>query len=279
MVDRGAVVDLNLSAVTRPVERLMMTAQNGFEVLRWGGLETGVVPSPFQIVESVPMYRLRRYFPDDPGDGASHVILIPPMMVSANVYDVTEHNGAVSVLHRYGIIPWVVDFGSPDHEEGGMERTLTDHIVALDEAIDTVKQTTGQDVHIAGYSQGGMFCYQTAAYRRSKDIASIVAFGSPVDTLAALPMGIPPNFGAVAADFVADHVFSRIDITGWMARTGFQMLDPIKTAQSRLDFLRQLHDREALLPREQQRRCPASMGRGCRHRRVCAAWISSESPW
>ena len=59
---------------------------------------------------------------------------------------------------------------------------------------------------------------------------------------------------------MADHVFSRIDIPGWLARTGFQMLDPIKTAQSRLDFLRQLHDREALLPREQQRRFLASEG-------------------
>ena len=39
-----------------------------------------------------------------------------------------------------------------------------------------------------------------------------------------------------------------------MARTGFQLLDPIKTVQARWDFLRQLHDREALLPREQQRR-------------------------
>ena len=38
------------------------------------------------------------------------------------------------------------------------------------------------------------------------------------------------------------------------------MLDPIKTAQSRIDFLRQLHDREALLPREQQRRFLASEG-------------------
>jgi len=45
--------------------RLMATAQNGLEVLRYGGLETGAVPSPFQIVESVPMYRLRRYFPPD----------------------------------------------------------------------------------------------------------------------------------------------------------------------------------------------------------------------
>lgn len=56
-------MDLNLSAITRPVEWLMATAQNGLEVLRWGGLETGTVPSPFQIVESTPMYKLRRYFP------------------------------------------------------------------------------------------------------------------------------------------------------------------------------------------------------------------------
>src|SRR5690606_12540101 len=65
---------------------------------------------------------------------------------------------------------------------------------------------------------------------------------------------------AAAADFMADHVFSRIDIPGWLARTGFQMLDPVKTAQARLEFLRQLHDREALLPREQQRRFLASEG-------------------
>jgi putative long chain acyl-CoA synthase len=32
------------------------------------------------------------------------------------------------------------------------------------------------------------------------------------------------------------------------------MMDPLKTAKARVDFVRQLHDREALLPREQQRR-------------------------
>ena len=186
--------------------------------------------------------------------------MVHPMMMSANMWDVTQEDGAVGILHAAGVDPWVIDFGSPDEVEGGMERTLTDHIVALDAAIDAVKDTTGQDVHLAGYSQGGMFCYQTAAYRRSKDIASIIAFGSPVDTLAALPMGIPANVGAVAADFLSDHVFNRVDITGWMARTGFQMLDPLKTAKARIDFVRQLHDREALLPREQQRRFLDSEG-------------------
>ena len=204
------------------------------------------------------MYRLRRYFPPDTRPGAKPagppVLMVHPMMMSADMWDVTRHDGAVGILHQAGIDPWVIDFGSPDQVEGGMQRNLADHVVALSEAIDTVKTVTDRDVHLAGYSQGGMFAYQTAAYRRSKDLASIIGFGAPVDTLAALPMNLPAGLAAGAADFMADHVFSRIDIPGWLARTGFQMLDPIKTAQSRLDFLRQLHDREALLPREQQRR-------------------------
>ncbi|MGV0874440.1 acyl-CoA synthetase [Mycolicibacterium sp. XJ879] len=255
---------MDLSAITKPVGRLVATAQNGLEVLRYGGLETGSVPSPFQIIQSVPMYRLRRYFPPDARPGAkppgAPVLMVHPMMMSADMWDVTRDDGAVGILHRAGLDPWVIDFGSPDKVEGGMDRNLADHIVALSEAIDTVKEVTGRDIHLAGYSQGGMFAYQTAAYRRSKDLASIIAFGSPVDTLAALPMNLPPSLAPAAADFMADHVFSRIDIPGWLARTGFQMLDPLKTAQSRLDFLRQLHDREALLPREQQRRFLASEG-------------------
>ncbi len=261
---KGEPPVVDLSAITGPVGRLVATAQNGLEVLRYGGLETGAVPSPFQIIESVPMYRLRRYFPPDTRPGSKPpgppVLMVHPMMMSADMWDVTRDEGAVGILHSAGIDPWVIDFGEPDKVEGGMQRNLADHVVALSEAIDTVKETTGRDVHLAGYSQGGMFCYQTAAFRRSKDLASIVAFGAPVDTLAALPMNLPAGFAAGAADFMADHVFSRIDIPSWLARTGFQMLDPIKTAQSRLAFLRQLHDREALLPREQQRRFLASEG-------------------
>ena len=121
--------------------------------------------------------------------------MVHPMMMSADMWDVTRDDGAVGILHKAGIDPWVIDFGSPDKVEGGMDRNLADHVVALSEAIDTVKEVTGRDVHLAGYSQGGMFAYQTAAYRRSKDLASIVAFGAPVDTLAALPMNLPAEPG------------------------------------------------------------------------------------
>ena len=246
---------LDTDVVAESVRRLVATAQNGLEVLRYGGLDPGAPSSPHQVVERTSMYRLRRYFPNsDTASSGIPVVLVPPMMVSAEVYDVTRDAGAVGTLHEMGLDPWVVDFGSPDQEEGGWKRTLTDHILALDEVVDHVRSYTGRDVHLGGYSQGGMFCYQVAAYRRSRGIASLITFGSPVDTLAALPFGIPEILATRSADFLADHVFNRLSITGWMARTGFQLLDPVKTVRSRIDFLRQLHDREALLPREPQRR-------------------------
>lgn len=249
------MVGLNADAVRGPLRRAVATAQNGLEVIRLGGLETEVDPSPFKVVDREPMYRLRRYFADE-NEGVSKppVVLVPPMMVSADVYDVTTENGAAGILRDMGLDPWVIDFGSPDSEEGGWSRTLADHVVAISEVIDKVHEHTGRDVHLGGYSQGGMFCYQAAAYRGGRNLASLITFGAPVDTLAALPLGIPAGVATRGAEFLADHVFTRLAVSGWMARTGFQLLDPAKTVRSRLDFLRQLHDREALLPREPQRR-------------------------
>ena len=243
------------SLIAGSVNRVVATLQNGAEVLRFGGLQTGSRPSPFQTVERSDMYRLRRYFPDSANDPSRPpVVLVPPMMMSANVFDVTRDQGAVGILHDLGLDPWVVDFGSPDREADGLQRNLSDHVVALSRVIDSVHAHTGRKVHLAGYSQGGMFCYQTAAYRRSEGLASVITFGAAVDSLGGLPFGIPAALAGRAAQLVADHVFNRLSVSGWMARTGFQLLDPVKAVRARWDFLRQLHDRAALLPREQQRR-------------------------
>lgn len=201
------------------------------------------------------MYRLRRYFPDSLADRPRPpVVLVPPMMMSANVFDITREQGAVGILHDLGVDPWVVDFGAPDLERGGLARTFSDHVTALSRVVDSVRECTGRDVHLVGYSQGGMLCYEAAAYRRSQGLASVITLGSAVDSLSGLPFGIPAALAGPGAQFIADNVFNHLSVSGWMARTGFQLLDPIKTVQSRLSFLRQLHDRESLLPREQQRR-------------------------
>jgi putative long chain acyl-CoA synthase len=241
--------------IAKPAARVGAAAQNALEVARFGGLETGEEGSPFEVVAEQRMYRLRRYFAphDGPGPPGPPVLLVPPMMLAADVYDVSPSSSAVAVLHDQGVDPWVVDFGAPEHEEGGLERTLADHVVAVSDAVDRVRAATGRDVHLAGYSQGGMFCYQTAAYRRSRGLDSVITFGSPVDTRGALPFGIPDEIAVRGAGFLADHVLARRALPAWASRTGFRLLDPVKSLRQQVEFVMQLHDREALLPRERQR--------------------------
>ena len=71
-----------------------------------------------------------------------------------------------------------------------------------------MREATGRDVHIGGYSQGGMFCYQAAAFRRSEGIDSIIMFGSPVDTRGTLPSGCPRRLRSAAAAVLAEIVFA-----------------------------------------------------------------------
>ncbi|HEX8977441.1 MAG TPA: AMP-binding protein [Solirubrobacteraceae bacterium] len=240
-------------SLIRPVSRLGAAAQNALEVARFGGLTTDEEPSPYEVVAEHRVYRLRRYYGDQDG-GRPPILLVPPLMLAAEIYDVSRATSAVTTLHAGGVDPWVVDFGAPEREEGGLERTLADHVVAVADAVARVRAATGRDVHLAGYSQGGMFCYQAAAYLRNHGLSSVITFGSPVDTRLAMPFGMPEQLASGLAGLIVDGVLRGGALPAWASRTGFRLLDPVKSARSRIEFLLQLHDREALLPREGQRR-------------------------
>jgi putative long chain acyl-CoA synthase len=246
-------MDLLPKSLTAPVGRLGAAAQNALEVARFGGLTTDEEPSPYEVAREHRVYRLRRYYPDQTAPDAPPVVLVPPMMLAAEVYDVSSQTSAVTTLKDHGADPWVVDFGAPEREDGGLERNLSDHVVAISEAIDIVRERTGRDVNLGGYSQGGMFCYQTAAYRRNEGLSSLITFGSPVDTRVGMPLGLPESFAVTAGNLLAETVFGS-GVPAWVSRTGFRLLDPVKSLRSRIDFIMRLHDREALLPREGQRR-------------------------
>jgi putative long chain acyl-CoA synthase len=243
------------SSAVRYVKRISHTARNVAEVVRFGGLETDEQESPYTVEAEQSNYRLRHYFSDDIAADATPIVLVPPLMMTTEVWDVSPATSAVAALHAAGVDPWVVDFGHPDREPGGLERTLTDHVLGVSDAIDRVTVKTGRPVVLAGYSQGGMFAYQAAAYRRGKDVDSLVTFGAPVDTTAPLPIPISPEVVArLAGELVDSGLLSKVNVPGWMARLGFKMLSPAKSVQGRVQFLLALHDRDALLPRERQRR-------------------------
>ena len=166
----------------RVLGRIASAAQNAVEIARFGGLATDPWSTPHDVVAHAGFARLRRYLPDEVSASAPPVLLLPPLMMTAEVWDVSEATSAVRALADRDIAPWVLDFGAPEEEEGGLERTLTDHVLALSEAVDRVREPVGADIHLGGYSQGGMFCYQAAAYRRAEGVAGVVTFGSRSST-------------------------------------------------------------------------------------------------
>ena len=211
---------------------------------------------PFEIRERGAHFRLRHYGAIGANE-AGPILLVPPLMLTAEIYDVAPDISAVAALRRANMDPWVVDFGAPEREEGGMERTLDDHVKAVASAIRRTRELTGRDVHVAGYSQGGMFAYQAAAYLRSEGIASVITFGSPVDIHKNAPL-----FGSdVAGRFIrgvaplVELPLERIEgLPGELTSFGFKMLTPRKELQQIADFIRNLHDRQALARRESRRK-------------------------
>jgi len=234
-----------------------MATENALELARLGHF-TDPEHAPYKVVHQLSIARLRRYG----GDGhrpsvAAPVLLIPPLMVTAEIYDVAPDISGVTALTDLGLDVWVIDFGSPEDEEGGMKRTLDDHVKAISESVDLVRETTGHDVHLMGYSQGGMFAYQTAAYRASEGLASLVTFGSPVDIHRNLPM-IDDTIAGRLFELAQGAVDAPIDklegLPGFLTSTGFKLLAVHKEVGQLVDFVRKLHDRQALEKREARRR-------------------------
>src|SRR5689334_21069400 len=113
--------------------KVRATIRNGLEIARYGKLRGGHESTPFDVVERRPMYRLRRYSSAEAPHAVNRpvVLMIPTLMLSADLYDLDAENGAVAMMAAAGIDPWVIDFGSPAHEEGGWQRDVADHVLAV----------------------------------------------------------------------------------------------------------------------------------------------------
>lgn len=237
------------------LQRIALGAANAIEVLRLGRLSQRR-DTPYEIVHHGAFYRLRRYGAPGPEQRPA-LLLIPPLMVTAEIYDIAPDLSAVAALLAAGIDAWLVDFGAPEREEGGMNRTLDDHVRAAVDAVGRVRAAIGREVHLAGYSQGGMFVYQVAAFLRGEGVASVITFGAPVD----IHKNIPKVGAEVATRMIhamkpiALPTLSRVEgLPGMVMSIGFKALSIRKEVAQMADFVRKLHDRKALEKHEARRR-------------------------
>ncbi|MFO0747918.1 MAG: alpha/beta fold hydrolase [Myxococcota bacterium] len=262
-------------------ERVREGARNALVLLREGRLGAPY-RAPFEVVHEEAHVRLRRY-PRAPAaaDAAAPttsdaapsataaapeqpvprrpILLVPPLMVTSEIYDISPELSAVAFLSRAGADVWVADFGAPEATPGGMERTLDDHVLATSSCIDRIRQLTGHDaVHLVGYSQGGMFCYQTAAYRKGAGLASVITFGAPVDIHRNAPLDLHDSLAekliAVARKAIDGPLEDLRGLPATLSSRGFKLLAPRAELKHLVQMLGLLPDRQAFAEVEPKRR-------------------------
>ena len=125
--------------------RMARSAQNALELVVKGRLGSPY-SAPHEVVATVGFAALRRYDAIEPLDSAEDgptgrgpaLLFVPPLMVTAEVYDISPELSAVASCLRDGLDVWLVDFGKPETAEGGMDRTLSEHVEAVAEALASV---------------------------------------------------------------------------------------------------------------------------------------------
>lgn len=242
----------------RSIRAFRKGAANALEMLREGRLGAPY-RATHEVVVEARTHRLRHYLGTEeaPAPGGPPLLLVPPLMVTSEVYDISPELSAVASLAAQGVDVWLVDFGSPEEEEGGLERTLDDHVLAVDASIDYVREATGADVHLAGYSQGGMFCYQVGAYRAAEGLASIITFGSPVDihrNLGKVDDSLAERFIKVARAALSGPIGDLQGLPGTLSSRGFKLMNPGQELKQIFGLLGVLPNRDKLLQREPKRR-------------------------
>ena len=235
--------------------RLSAALKNASVLARFGRLEPrrGTL---YSVPHESPIYRLRCYEVNKSRKARVPIILVPPLMMSADVFDVSKKISAVDYLTEQGFSVWLVDFGEPADQEGGLHRDMSDHVVAVNDAIDFVYSQQRKPVHLAGYCQGGIFCYLAVAYRKSKNVGSVVSFAAPVNLYENFLPGVSDETTLKILETIGEAIPSSIlpsSIPGWASKNLFRMLAPVKQLQSWVSLLKMLDDKDAILKGEDQR--------------------------
>jgi len=235
--------------------RLSAAVKNASVIARFGRLQarTGTV---YYVAHESANYRLRCYEIKKSKTKGIPIILVPPLMISADVYDMSQESSTVTYLTEQGYSVWIVDFGSPEHQEGGLDRDFSDHILAVNDAIDYVYAKKQLPVHLGGYSQGGIFCYLATAYRNSNNVASIFTFGAPVNIYKNFFPGVPDEVTTKFFETISKAIPKRMAptvIPAWATKNLFKLMSPTKEIKRWISFLGSLHDRDALLQTEEGR--------------------------
>lgn len=251
---------IRVTTQTSPLATLAIAARNAWAISPWGeGIER-YAGLPQTVLYDEPHRQLRRFDRETPATHPRPVLLVPPLAVSADCYDLRPGQSLATHLIATGRQPYVVDYG---------EITFADRAMGFEDWIDDILPTAvthvsaahgGIGVDVVAWSLGGTMSLLTAAAHPRLPIASVAAFGTPID-YRLIPMTAPLR--------TADRILGTRVVTAatgamggvprQLVRASFRATAPRRELTKPIFLARNLLDLEALARTEAVDRFVATM--------------------
>lgn len=180
--------------------------------------------TPRDIVERRRSFTLYRYAAA-PGvqTRGRPVLFVPPLAAPALAFDLRRSCSVVEHFVEQGRPVYLVDYGPVEfkHRNQGLEHWIDSVVPAAVEAVST--HADGVDVHLAGWSLGGIFAMFTAAAHRDLPLASVTAVASPFDLREVPLLALARPVDRVVGRLVGPAYRAMGGVPAWLTRTGFQL--------------------------------------------------------
>jgi len=169
------------------------------------------------------------------------VLLIPPLMVRPYVYDLRPDHSLARTLRDRGYDVFILDFGVPD--EADRELRLDDYVLDfVPRAVDAVLEVAGSEqLTMAGYCMGGIFCLMHAATHHDQRVRNIVTIASPVNFERMGVLTVAARVGSPMVDRILDRIGN---VPAVAAIQGFKLMSGTRAITKWADLWLRLYDDE-----------------------------------
>ena len=180
--------------------------------------------TPRDIVEKRRTFTLYRYS-SVPGvtTRGKPVLFIPPLAAPALAFDLRRSCSVVEYFVNQGRPVYLADYGAVEfkHRTQGIEHWVDSVVPAAVDA--TSIHADGVDVHVAGWSLGGIFTMFSAAAHPELPIASATAVASPFDLREVPLLALARPVDRVVGRLVGPAYRAMGGVPAWLTRAGFQL--------------------------------------------------------
>lgn len=229
-----------LETLTTAARNAWAISPLGDGIERYAGLGTTAVYDQ-------PHRRLLRYEASAAVTADRPVLLVPPLAVSIRCYDLRPGQSLAAHLVGTGRAKYVIDYGEIGFADRamGFEDWIDDILPTAIEAV-SLRHGNGE-VDIVGWSLGGTMSLMTAAAHPDLPIASITAFGTPIDY-----SKNPAVQGLVAADRLLGTWLATLPtaalggVPKHLVRTSYRAMAPKRELTKAVFLARNILDTEAL---------------------------------